>query len=73
MTMKTKSYSIDDETEAIIKRVADENKFSNSDAVRFIVRQQELTRLFREAQEGFRGVAEELGIVNEDDVERVFG
>lgn len=67
------SFSLDNETVEVIKTLASERRFSKSDAVREIARQYYAQSLLKSAQEGARGLAEELGIKTEDDVERVFG
>lgn len=73
MSTVTMSFSLDDQSVAVIESLAKERRFSKSDAVRELARQYQLQLLLKSAQAGMKDVAKDLGIESEDDVERVFG
>jgi Arc/MetJ-type ribon-helix-helix transcriptional regulator len=73
MSTITASYSLDQATYDGIVELANERRFSRSDAVRELFRRYKDKNDFRKIQAEFAPLARGIGIESEDDVERIFG
>jgi len=68
MSMKTVSYSLDEETAEGIKTLAKKSKMSSSDIVRSMYTRMHLDNTFEEMELQAGPLLEKLGLNSEDDI-----